>query len=201
MASPFFESFVDELQARTEIADTLLRFIRGIDRQDWALARSTYHDDAIDEHGFFTGAPDDFLALVKRMHEHQLHSMHVMSNMLIEFEASDRALVETYCLVFQRFGPGAPGVAAGAAGVRKMATARYLDRFEKRGGEWRVAHRKLIVGDTQEFPLDAPVKFPPGFIEQRHGMDDVLYAARAASHRPPPARGANGERAVGEGEG
>lgn len=180
MASPFFDSFVDELEARTEIADTLFRFIRGIDRQDWALARSTYHDDAIDEHGFFTGPPDAFLALVRRMHEHQLHSMHVMSNILIEFEASDRALVETYCLVFQRFGPAAPGVPEGAAGVRKLATARYLDRFEKRQGQWLVAHRKLIFGDTQEFPLGAPVTFPPGFIEQRHGMDDALYAARAA---------------------
>jgi hypothetical protein len=97
---------------------------------------------------------------------------------LIEFEASDRALAETYCLVFQRFGPGAAGVPPGAAGVRKMATARYLDRFEKRRGAWRVAHRRLIFGDTQEFPLDAPVKFPPGCIEQRHGMDDVLYAGR-----------------------
>ena len=180
MASSFFDSFLDELEARTEIADTLLRFIRGIDRQDWALARSTYHDDAVDEHGFFTGSPDEFLKLVKRMHEHQLHSMHVMSNMLIEFASRDRALVETYCLVFQRFGAKAPGVPEGAAGVRKLATARYLDRFEKRRGEWRVAHRRLIFGDTQDFPLDAPVSFPAGFIEQRHGMDDALYAARAA---------------------
>src|SRR5215469_639614 len=130
MASPFFDNFVDELEARTAIADTLLRFIRGIDRQDWALARSTYHDDAIDEHGFFAGPPDEFLALVKRLHEQQQHSMHVMSNMLIEFEAHDRALVETYCLVFQRFGPGAAGVSPGAPGVRKIGMARYLDRFE-----------------------------------------------------------------------
>jgi hypothetical protein len=179
MRSPFFDSFIDELEARTAIADTLKRFIRGIDRQDWALARSTYHDDAIDEHGFFTGRADEFLARVKRMHEHQTHSMHVMSNMLIEFDARDRALVETYCLVFQRFGPRAPGVPEGAAGLRKIATARYLDRFEKRRGEWRVAHRRLIFGDTQEFPLDAPVSVPPGFIEQRHGMDDPLYTAMA----------------------
>ena len=48
MASPFFDSFLDELEARTEIADTLKRFVRGIDRKDWALALSTYHADAID---------------------------------------------------------------------------------------------------------------------------------------------------------
>jgi hypothetical protein len=112
--------------------------------------------------------------------------------MLIEFEASDRALVETYCLVFQRFGPEAPGVPQGAAGLRKLATARYLDRFAKRRGEWRVAHRQLIFGDTQEFPLDAPVTFAAGFIEQRHGMDDALYTMRAASNGPSPQRGDGG---------
>jgi hypothetical protein len=99
MASPFFDSFLDELEARTEIADTLKRFIRGIDRKDWALALSTYHDDATDEHGFFNGRADKFLEIVAQKHEHQEHSMHVISNMLIEFTARDRALVETYCLV------------------------------------------------------------------------------------------------------
>jgi hypothetical protein len=157
MASPFFDSFLDELEARTEIADTLKRFIRGIDRKDWALARSTYHDDAIDEHGFFNGRADKFLAIVAQKHEHQQHSMHVISNMLIEFTARDRALVETYCLVFQRFGPGAPEVPPTAAGVRKIATARYVDRFEARNGQWRIAHRTL------------------DFVEQRHGTDDFLY--------------------------
>jgi hypothetical protein len=70
-------------------------------------------------------------------------------------------------------------VPQGAAGLRKLATARYLDRFEKRRGKWRVAHRRLIFGDTQEFTLDTPVAFPAGFIEQRHGMDDALYSAMA----------------------
>jgi hypothetical protein len=175
MASPFFDNFLDELQARVEISDTLKRFIRGIDRQDWELARSTYHDDAIDAHGFFTGPPDAFLAIVKGLHEHQEHSMHVMSNMLIEFTARDKALVETYCVVFQRFGAGAPGIPPGSKGVRKLATARYIDHFEARNGAWRVAHRTLVFGDIQEERLDTAVSFPPGFVEQRHGMDDFLY--------------------------
>ncbi|MGE3935454.1 MAG: nuclear transport factor 2 family protein [Rhodospirillaceae bacterium] len=180
MASPHFPNFIDELEARTEITDAVLRFVRGVDRQDWALARSTYHDDAVDEHGFFTGPPDEFLALVERMHAQQQHSMHVMTNMLIEFAAADRALVETYVIVFQRFGPDAAGVKPGTAGSRKIATARYLDRFEKRAGAWKVARRTLVFGDGQDFPLEAPVSFPPGFAEQRHGMDDPLYAAQAA---------------------
>lgn len=179
MTSPHFDSFLDELQARLAIEDTLKRFVRGVDRQDWALARSTYHDDAIDAHGFFNGPADEFLRVVERLHKHQDHSMHFISNILIEFAARDRALVETYVLVFQRFGAEAEGVKPGTAGVRKIGTARYIDLFEERDGEWRVAHRTLVFGDIQDEPLAKPVTFPPDFAVQRHDMDDPLYAIRA----------------------
>jgi len=178
MASRFFDSFLNELRARCAIEDALKQFMRGIDRKDWALARATYHDDAIDEHGFFRGAPDEFLAVVAKAHAGQDHSMHFISNVQIEFMARDRALVETYVLVFQRYLPGAEGIPAGSAGVRKIATARYVDRFDERAGEWRVARRTVVFGDVQSEPLAAPFAFPPGFTGQRHGTDDFLYACR-----------------------
>ncbi|MCW5770112.1 MAG: nuclear transport factor 2 family protein [Rhodospirillaceae bacterium] len=175
MASPYFASFLEELEARTEIEDCLKRFARAVDRQDWALARTLYHDGAFDDHGFFKGAPDPLLATVAKMHEHQDHSMHFNTNVLIEFQAKDRAFVETYVLVLQRYTAKAEGVEAGSHGKRVFASARYLDRFEKRNGEWRVVHRTLVFGDMESAPMAAPLRFPPGFVEQKHGMDDVLY--------------------------
>lgn len=175
MSSKFFESYLDELRARHEIEDTLKRFIRGIDRQDWRLALSTYHEGARDEHGFFNGPADEFLERVAQAHTHQEHSMHFMSNLLIDFLASDVAVVESYFLVFQRFGPEAPGVLPGNSGVRKFATARYVDRFEERNGAWRVAHRALILGDMQEEQITAPLNMPPGFLMQKHNMEDYIY--------------------------
>jgi hypothetical protein len=167
MASPHFKNYVDELRARNEIEDTPKRFIRGIDRQDWELALSTYHEDAIDEHGFFAGPARGFIDACRHAHRDQDHSMHFMTNILIEFGAPDRALVETYCLVFQRFRTPA---------VRKLATARYIDRFEERAGAWKVAHRTIVFGDIQSEPMSEPAGFPAGFTEQRHGMDDYLYS-------------------------
>ena len=73
----------------------------------------------------------------------------------------------------------AAGVAPGSKGVRKMATARYIDRFEARRGEWRGAHHTPVFSAIQDKPLDATVAFPPDFVEERHGMDDFLYKARA----------------------
>jgi hypothetical protein len=131
----------------------------------------------VDAHGFFTGPAKEFLSVVAKAHAHQTHSMHMISNMLIEFTARDKALVETYCLVFQRYDTQAPGT-SGSAGVRKLATARYVDHFEEREGNWRVARRTVVFGDMQESAMDAPFAFPPGFVEQKHGMEDFLYTVR-----------------------
>jgi ketosteroid isomerase-like protein len=162
--SEVFGSFLEELEARTAIEDCLKRFARAVDRQDWALARTMYHDDAFDDHGFFKGPPDAFLAHITKMHQAQEHSMHFNTNVLIEFQAKDRAFVETYVLVLQRF-----------ADRRVTGSARYLDRFEKRSGAWRVVHRTLVFGDMVPEPLAEPVRFPVEFSEQKHGMDDPLY--------------------------
>ena len=165
--SGVFGSFLEELEARSAIEDSLKRFARAVDRQDWKLARELYHDDAFDDHGFFKGPPDAFLAHIAKLHEQQQHSMHFNTNVLIEFLAKDRAFVETYVLVLQRF-----------ADRRVTASARYLDRFEKRAGVWRVAHRTLVFGDTVSEPMREPPSFPPEFTVQKHGMDDPLYKVR-----------------------
>ena len=162
--STVFASFLEELEARTAIEDCLKRFARAVDRQDWKAAREAYHDGAFDDHGFFKGPPDAFLAHIARMHANQEHSMHFNTNVLIEFLASDRAFVETYVLVLQRF-----------PGLRNLASARYLDRFEKRNGEWRVAHRTLVFGDLVAEPVKEAPGFPPEYTVQKHGMDDPLY--------------------------
>lgn len=165
--SRHFESFLEELQARTEIEDCLKRFARAVDRQDWKAAREAYHDGAFDDHGFFKGPPDAFLAHIAKLHEVQEHSMHFNTNVLIEFQAKDRAFVETYVLVLQRF-----------ADRRVTASARYLDKFEKRSGAWRVVHRTLVFGDMASEPMAEPPRFPAGFTVQKHGLDDPLYRLR-----------------------
>ena len=114
-----------------------------------------------DDHGFFKGPPDQFLAHIEKLHAQQDHSMHFNTNVLIEFQSPERAFVETYVLVLQRFRPGGPSVPPGAAGLRNMASARYLDLFEKRNGEWRVVHRTLVFGDIVGEPMSETLAFPP----------------------------------------
>lgn len=167
---PVFATFLEELEARTAIEDCLKRFARAVDRQDWQAARESYHEGAWDDHGFFKGPPDAFLAHIEKLHAAQRHSMHFNTNVLIEFQTKEKAFVETYVLVLQRFDDR-----------RATASARYLDRFEKRNNQWRVVHRTLVFGDIVPEPLKEPVTFPEGFTEQKHDMTDVLYKLRKQS--------------------
>ena len=167
MHTAVFSSFLEELEARTAIEDCLKRFARAVDRQDWKAARAAYHDDAFDDHGFFRGPPDAFLAHIEKLHAQQDHSMHFNTNVLIEFQSKERAFVETYVLVLQRFRER-----------RVTASARYLDRFDKRNGDWRVTHRTLVFGDVVSEPMAEPPSFPPEFTVQKHDMTDVLYSLK-----------------------
>ena len=162
-----FATFLEELEARTAIEDCLKRFARAVDRQDWKAARESYHDGAWDDHGFFKGPPDAFLAHIEKLHAVQRHSMHFNTNVLIEFQTKEKAFVETYVLVLQRFDDR-----------RATASARYLDRFEKRNGKWGVVHRTLVFGDIVPDTTSKPPSFPPEFTEQKHDMTDVLYQLR-----------------------
>jgi ketosteroid isomerase-like protein len=162
-----FATFLEELEARTAIEDCLKKFARAVDRQDWQAAREAYHDGAFDDHGFFKGPPDAFLAHIEKLHAVQEHSMHFNTNVLIEFQSRERAFVETYVLVLQRF-----------AERRVTASARYLDQFEKRNGAWRVVHRTLVFGDMVPDTNSPPPGFPADFAVQKHGMDDPLYSLR-----------------------
>ena len=121
-----------------EIHEVLLRWCRGIDRGDEELMRSAYHPDAVDEHGAntYTGETAARAYIEKHRRAFKRH-MHLTLNTLIEVDG-DTATAESYMiasLVPNRSGPEALMLAGG----------RYLDRLERRAGEWRLIHRHMIM--------------------------------------------------------
>lgn len=128
-------AFVRAQKDRFEIEQCLLRYTRGVDRFDVALMRSAYHDDAWDEHGVAAGDPDSFCRWAIGWHGDAQHSHHhCISNTTIDLDG-DTAHVETYYLFLGDNREGPPTLSYG----------RYVDRFEKRGEEWRIAHRVCII--------------------------------------------------------
>lgn len=169
---PDIEAMVIALHDREMIRDCLYRYCRGVDRADEAAIRSAYWPDGTDHHGPYQGSASGFIDWAMRTLPSIERGIHQIHNLLIDLEG-DQARVETYFTALQRQ-PGSDGAVA-----EVHLAGRYLDRFEKRGDEWRIADR-LVVFDLAD---EAPVK--PGDAEVRFGTrrpiggrwpDDPVYA-------------------------
>jgi hypothetical protein len=159
------------LLAQHEISSVLLRYCRGIDRLDLELVRSCYWPDATDSHGGFSGTRDEFVAWVGTLLARFESTMHFAGNSLIE-TAGDAAVAETYALAFHRSRDARPS-------LNLIVGVRYVDRFERRGDEWKIA-RRVCVTEWSRVD-DAPGRFPiaPGHVSGRRDRSDVLYGMLA----------------------
>ncbi len=130
------ERMVRELHDRQAIRDVVNRYSRGVDRQDKEILVSCYHPDALDDHGMFVGPADDFFDWTEPSHLCMFDGhQHIIANHTCELDG-DTAHCETY-YVFAGM--------AKATGKLEMSGGRYIDRMEKRNGEWRIAARKCVV--------------------------------------------------------
>lgn len=142
---------VPDLQAlldREAIRECIFGYCRGIDRVDEAALRASYWPDATDSHGAYKGPASGFIdAALPKLRESS-RMIHHVGNLSIELRGS-QAAVETYFLAWQRDRD------AQGAEQETFLAGRYVDRFEKRGAEWRVAAR-VVVYDWVQAPVPAP---------------------------------------------
>jgi hypothetical protein len=128
---------------KSEIADLLYRFARGIDRVDETLLRSICHPDATLDlgPGVFQGTANDYVHWVLGVLHQVRSSHHMIGNIRAQLDG-DVALVESYCHAHFRLDKptGREDVFMGS---------RYLDRMEKRpagpAGVWKIVHRKQVI--------------------------------------------------------
>jgi hypothetical protein len=119
------------------IRTTLANHTRGIDRSDGDLLRSAYHHDAQVAYGFFDGRARDFCGILTDQPGGRT-TMHRTSNMWIKLTGNDRAVSESYAFVYSETETEA-GVSQALIG------GRYLDRHEKRDGQWKLNHRTYVL--------------------------------------------------------
>ena len=126
---------VQQIIDRQAILDCLMRYSRGVDRFDRELVLSAYHPDAVDDHGAFVGSREEFIDWAFDLHEKgQITTQHHLTNHSCEIDG-DTAHSETYYIFTARNRDESIWTAGG----------RYLDRLERRGGEWRIATRYCLV--------------------------------------------------------
>lgn len=130
------------LSARQQISDVYRRYMRGFDRNDVELLRSTVWPDFQINYGEQANTFDEFVA--RHLDDHTAHTKtwgHLITNETVEIDG-DVAHLETY--VTGLFMPKQDNGEGVWFGVRPLILAgRYIDRLDRRDGEWRIAVREF----------------------------------------------------------
>jgi hypothetical protein len=162
----------EQLVTEAEIRDVVARYCRGIDRMDRELVRDCYHDDARDEHGSFRGTVDEFLDWVWQLLARYDATAHYVAQQLVDLDAADpdHARVETYGVAVHRAASGAPHL--------NLTTGfRFVDRFERRDGRWRIAHRVAVTDWSRRTGSDDWWPVPDEHRRGERGPGDAVYDA------------------------
>ena len=125
---------VNRFKDRHAIYDCLVRFARGLDRHETDLLNSAFHDDATIDHGIYAGAASQFADFMNTYDGSTglVQATNRVNQALIEFTGPDTADVETYVLSFL-------DTQVDGELIARTIGARYLDRFERRDGAWKIA--------------------------------------------------------------
>ena len=164
---------LQELWDREQIRECLYRYCRGVDRMDEAALRSVAWPEGRDQHGPFEGTASAFVDWAMKALPHIERSVHHVHNVMIKFQSPSVATVESSFTALHRQPDD-----DGALVVLHMC-GRYLDKFEKRDGDWRIADRQVIfdwVEKSTPTPGVHPARFGARTPVGGRLPDDPLYA-------------------------
>lgn len=149
-------STVASLQARLEqfedreaIVDGLQRYIRGIDRHDKELVRSVFWPEAKIDLGTPMGREEYVDREEASLATYAAHQHHI-TGQTFDIQGN-RAHVESYVFFIavprdtsgDTVGPATPGRAL-TTQKTQLGSGRYLELWEKRGGEWKILIREYV---------------------------------------------------------
>lgn len=138
---------IETLAAKSEIADVVFRYCRGVDRLDFELVRSCYHDDGVDHHTGFDGNADQYVEWLASLLPRFGGTMHLVGNQLIEVDGTS-ARCETYGMAHHWGEPVDDPTLNFTSGFR------YVDRMENRNGTWLIAERWAVREWTRMVPAE-----------------------------------------------
>lgn len=133
---------------------------------------SCYWPEAWDDHGLFKGRAADLMALNRSLRDsgeqYFDHMSHHICNEWVTI-AGDVAQGESSFIGFQ-------GCTKDGKRQEYLMVGRYLDRFERRSDEWRIADR-LVAMDWETMLPDTPGYWDPSpWVRGRPTPDDPIFA-------------------------
>jgi hypothetical protein len=170
------------LMDRTQIMDCIARHARGCDRHDVDLIAAAYQPDGVDEHGKVINLGAEYGDWANRTHAttSQVHT-HNITTHSCEIDGND-AHAESYVIVVLLSLDGR---------TAQFISGRYVDRLERRDGQWRIAVRRSTV--EVMFLADASVLQSSFFKDTGYPVgtrdrNDLSYQRPLSIDTPAPTR-------------
>jgi ketosteroid isomerase-like protein len=148
---PIMQEMLDEFALRKLVH----AYCRAVDRGDIDALRDLYHHDAVDDHGAFsTGSVEEFFEqlVASRPYLRAMQHHITTANFAIR---GDEAEGESYNIaVHTLVGKGRD--------VDLVIGGRYLDKYEKRDGIWKLLERTIVtdwarVTDPSSMDMSHPI--------------------------------------------
>jgi hypothetical protein len=158
---------IDDLLDKQAITEVLYRYCRGCDRAEEAAIRSCFHPGSLHRHGGFEGTSADFTVLAMKIILGTRRTKHLLTNVLIELQGAAAYSESHYFAYHRQVNPGT------GAEQDYFSGGRYLDRFEKRDGAWKIAQRVGLIDFERHEAPDPDSKLPPSLLSQRYPEDDL----------------------------
>lgn len=157
---------LQELLDHRAISQLSIDYMRALDRLDLELLRSVYHPDATDDRGFFAGSGPEFCAFaIDVLHSHKTNH-HMLGQMNIVIEG-DVAFGEIYFNAYHR-------IEEQGAEKDFVVIGRYVDRYERRDGVWKIAHRSELNDSCWTVPAsDNWLRDTPSALRGARGAADL----------------------------
>lgn len=163
------ESQMQELLDRQAIIDCIKRNARGNDRFDAAMTASSYHDDGLHEVGQNRVPGSGYGAHANAAHGKLFDAnLHNVTMHTCEIDGLV-AHAESYSLGMFLDKGGETG---------RVLAGRYIDRLEKRDGNWRIVLRRSTVEIALEGKATLPTGAPlpgSGYLRGNRDKTDPSY--------------------------
>ncbi len=149
------ESVLQEMIDEFHLRKLVHAYCRAVDRGDVEQLRDLYHHDAVDAHGGFSaGSADEFVDHLIAARPYIRSMQHNITT--VNFAISgDAAEGEIYTIAAQT-------LAGRDRDVDVVVGGRYLDKYEKRDGVWKLSERTIVtdwahVNDPSAVDLSHPI--------------------------------------------
>jgi hypothetical protein len=134
----------EQLADRLLIHDVLHLHSRGLDRLDKSAIQCAYWPEAEVDYGSYKGSAQVFAELVVgALGQTYELTRHCLSNTLVNL-AGNSAWSES-CVNAGHLLPGAR--------EELLFYGRYLDKLEKRDGQWKILHRQVVMDWSKRLPV------------------------------------------------